>query len=70
MIKTYRLLLPDNLRFTPEEEKQLEEIRTQAKIDHEKNRKAARRQGRKDFPDLPYECSWAYEQEFRRKVRS
>jgi hypothetical protein len=45
----------------------LDEIKRLAKIRHEKARLAARRRGRKDFPMLPYECSWAYEEEYRRK---
>lgn len=45
----------------------LEEVKRLAKIRHEKERKAARRRGRKDFPMLPYECSWAFEEEFKRK---
>lgn len=44
----------------------LKHIRDAAKIRHEKQRKAALKRGRKDFPLLPYECSWAYEQEFYR----
>jgi len=45
----------------------LEEVKRLAKIRHEKERKAARRRGRKDFPMFPYECSWAFEEEFKRK---
>ncbi len=48
-------------------EPSLDEIKRLAKIRHEKARRAARRRGRKDFPMLPYECSWAFEEEFRRK---
>jgi hypothetical protein len=62
-------LLPDNLKLTEEEAAELERIRTAAKIRHEKARKAARQRGRLDFPDLPYECSWAYEEEFRNRKR-
>ncbi len=61
------MLIPDSLRFTPAQEAELAEIRRKAKIRHEKARKAARQRGRKDFPDLPYECSWAFEEEFRRR---
>ena len=43
---------------------ELERIRKMAKIRHEKERKKSKR---KDFPLLPYECSWAFEEEFRRK---
>jgi hypothetical protein len=62
-------LMPDSLRFTPAEEAQLEAIRVVARKRHQLARLAARRRGRVDFPESPYECSWAYEQEFRRKVR-
>ncbi len=62
-------LMPDLLQLTTIERAELDEIRRKAKIRHEKNRKAAARQGRKDFPDLPYECSWAYEEEFRKSGR-
>lgn len=48
-------------------EPSLEEVKRLAKIRHERERRAARRRGRKDFPMLPYECSWAYEEEYRRK---
>lgn len=62
-------MLPDNMRLTDDEVKELEEIRQAARILHEKERKAARGRGRKDFPASPYECSWAYEQEFFRSKR-
>jgi len=38
-----------------------------AKVRHEKKRKSEKARGREDFPLLPYECSWAYEQAFRDK---
>lgn len=56
-------------RLTPEEAQELEAIRRDAMLRHEAKRKAARRRGRMDYPMLPYECSWAYEQEFRTKRR-
>ena len=43
---------------------ELLEIKTAAKVRHEKARRAAKARGRMDFPDLPYECSWAFETEF------
>lgn len=43
--------------LTEQQEKQLEVIRNKAKKDHEKSRRAAKRQGRHSFPDLPFECS-------------
>ena len=54
---------------TPEERTALEKIRAQAKIRHERERKAASRAGR-DYPDSPYECSWAYELKFIRESRA
>lgn len=48
-------------------EDELESIRKEARKRHEKARRAARKRGRKDFPDLPFECSWAFEEEFRRR---
>ena len=62
-------MLPDSLKLTSAEQKKLDEIRVKAKYRHEKNRKLAKLRGQKDFPMLPYECSWAYEEEFRRKIR-
>ncbi len=49
--------------------KSLSEIKKEAKVRHEKARKAAAARGRKDFPLLPYECSWAYEQQYDREHR-
>lgn len=63
-------IMPDSLRLTPEEQGKLDEIRRLAKIRHEKARKAALARGRKDFPDLPIECSWAFEEKFRQQERS
>lgn len=59
--------LPKHLQLSAELESKLEAIRVQARIRHELARKACRARGRVDFPLLPYECSWAYEQEFFRK---
>lgn len=55
---------------TPNEAAKLQRIREAAKVLHEKARLAAVRRGRHDFPMLPYECSWAYEQEFLRMERA
>lgn len=46
----------------------LSDIQSAAKVRHEKARKAARKKGRKDYPMLPYECSWAFEEEFRKEL--
>lgn len=62
-------VLPDYLRLTVVEERELKQLRIAAHIRHEKARKAAARQGRKDFPLFPYEDSWAFEQECLRKWR-
>ena len=56
--------------LTTEEQIKLEEIRKEARIRHHKAKNAAYARGRKDFPLLPFECSWAYEQEFMRKIRN
>lgn len=58
------MLLPDHLKLTPQQEKQLEEIQKKAKIRHEQNRRKAKRQGRQHFPALPYECSAAFVSQF------
>lgn len=50
-----------------ENQQELKLIQDAAKLRHKKARKAASNRGRKDFPLLPYECSWAFEEEFRRK---
>lgn len=57
-------LMPNYLRLRPDLEAKLAAIRQAAKERHERARKAAKAQGRVHFPDLPYESSWAYEQEF------
>lgn len=44
---------------------ELATIQQKAKERHEKARKAARAKGRIDFPLLPFECSWAFETQFR-----
>lgn len=48
-------------------EAELEKVRAIARSKHEADRKAAAKRGRKDYPNFPYECSWAFEEEFRRK---
>ena len=58
-------LLPNHLQLDERDEKELEAIRAVARKRHEKARRAAKKQGR-NFPLLPYECSWAYEEEFRK----
>lgn len=47
---------------------ELESIRVVARKRHEKARKAAAKRGRHDFPMLPYECSWAFEEELRKRL--
>mgnify|MGYP001609128963 CR=1 FL=1 len=42
------------------------DIRHHAKIRHEKARLSALKRGRTSFPMLPFECSWAFEEEWRR----
>lgn len=59
-------ILPDSMRFTAAEQAELDRIRAAARVRHEKARKAAKRAGRHSFPDLPFECSWAFEEQFRR----
>ena len=58
--------MPDHLRLTADQKSQLGKIQDAAKIRHEKARKAARKRGRTDFPLLPVECSWAFEEKFRK----
>lgn len=60
----------DYFKLTPNEQFDLDTIRSKAKIKHEKARRAAKQRGRKDYPLLPYECSWAYEMEFFRTARN
>jgi hypothetical protein len=57
------------LQFTPAQQAQLDAIKQAARVRHEKARKAAAKRGRKDFPLLPFECSWAFEEQFRRQLR-
>ena len=61
--------MPDSLRLTPAEAADLETIREEARERHARARKAAAKRGRIDFPDLPVECSWAYEVQFLRSRR-
>jgi len=49
--------------------KSLAQIIKEAKGRHEKARKAAKQRGRHSFPMLPYEASWAFEQEYDRHNR-
>jgi len=62
-------MMPDSLRLTAGETQQLDEIRRNARIRHEKDRKAAAKRGRLDYPDFPYECSWAFETQWLRQKR-
>lgn len=62
-------IMPDSMRLTPEEQAELDSIRVKAKERHRLERNAAKARGRKHYPDFPYECSWAYEQEFMRASR-
>lgn len=57
------------LRLTKTEMDLLDTIKAKARVRHEKERRAARQRGRLEYPLLPWECSWAYEEEFRRRVR-
>lgn len=61
------VLMPDSLRLSPAAQSLLEKIRQDARTRHERNRKAAAKRGRVDFPLLPFECSWAYETQFTRE---
>jgi hypothetical protein len=63
-------VMPDEMRLTEVEQGTLDVIKQAAKVRHEKARHAARQNGRHDFPMLPFECSWAYEQEFHRIMRA
>jgi hypothetical protein len=44
----------------------LEQVRIIACTRHAKRAKSAKKQGR-DFPLFPYECSWAFEEEWKRR---
>jgi hypothetical protein len=62
-------LIPDSFQFTEQEASYLEVLKTRAKARHEQARKEAKRRGRHDFPMLPYECSWAFEEKYRKVCR-
>lgn len=64
--QTQHNMMPESLKFTPEQKEKLETIRVKARERHERARKAAAQRGRKDYPLFPYECSSAYEEEFRK----
>lgn len=57
------------LDLTPTEERELKRICDEARVRHEKARKAAAARGRHHFPISPYEGSWAHLQECMRKWR-
>jgi hypothetical protein len=57
--------VPDSMRLSPTQQVHLEAIRTVARARHDKRRKTALKAGR-SFPELPFECSWAFEEQFRR----
>lgn len=59
-------IMPDNLRLTPDEQQQLTAWQDAARKRHERARKAAAKRGRKDFPLLPWECTWHGEEVFRK----
>lgn len=61
--------IPEHLKLTVPEEEQLEAIRIEARVRHEKARLAAKKKKLYDFPLLPYECSWAFEEAFRKRTR-
>jgi hypothetical protein len=63
-------LMPAELKLTADEEMRLAAIRIAARDAHDLARRQAARRGRKDFPAAPYECSWAYEEQFRRQARA
>lgn len=54
-------------KLSPEMELALEGVRRAARARHERAREEAARRGRRDFPLLPYECSWTFGEEFGRK---
>lgn len=62
--------LPVELKLTPAEELELEAVRVVARARHARAKAAAKARGRLDFPLLPFECSWAYSEQFRREIRA
>jgi hypothetical protein len=58
--------MPESMKLSPEHEKELASLREKARIAHNKAKISAKKRG-KDFPEAPYEDSWAYEMDFRRK---
>lgn len=58
-------LMPDYLRLDAVDQAELEQIQKVARARLEKYRKARAVKGL-DAPLLPFECSWTYEEEFRR----
>ena len=63
-------IMTERLRLTEEEKSALQKIIAEAKVRHEKKRQALARRGRGSFPDLPFECSWAFEEEYRKTCRA
>jgi hypothetical protein len=61
--------IPESLRLTHEEHFELSNIRRLAKVRHNKARLAVAAKGRHNFPYLPFECSWAFKEQFRRNIR-
>lgn len=62
--------MPAELKLTPDEEQALETVRVAARTRHKRAKAAAKARGRLDFPCLPFECSWAYAEQFRREQRT
>lgn len=61
-------VVPDSLRLTPTEQAELDMIKDAARERHQKTYAARLKRGL-PYPESPYECSWAYEEEFRKRVR-
>lgn len=53
-------------KLTDDDMAELHDIKSAARKQHERNRKLAAKRG-KQIPLLPYECSWAFEEEFARE---
>lgn len=65
---TYSIQMPDSMRLTAEEQAELDALKAKARAVHLRAYKRAKKKGR-DYPLLPYECSWAFEMEFLRRKR-
>ena len=61
-------VVPEALRLAPHEQAELDRIKDAARERHREVYKARTKRGL-PYPESPFECSWAFEEQFRRSLR-